>query len=296
MAMDRSALINELLTSYEEVGGINHIEGANLPSKHTVSEITRTLLRLVFPGFYMNKDATNQCFQEMTQEKLDSVCENLGREVAKSLEFQWIAEVKTGDADAEAQQIVCDFIQQLPVIRQVLRTDVEAAFEGDPAATSFEEIILAYPGLEAITVQRMAHTLYASGIKLIPRMMTEWAHSRTGIDIHPGAHIGRFFFIDHGTGVVIGETCEIGEHVKIYHGVTLGARSTSHVEELRGKKRHPTIEDYVTIYPGATILGGETVIGEGSTVNGNVFLIESVPPHCRVAHEKHALVVTPLKN
>ncbi len=295
MVMDRSALINELLTSYEEVGGINHIEGANLPSKHTVSEITRTLLRLVFPGFYMNKDATDQCFQEMTQDKLDWVCEHLGREVAKSLEFQWIAEVKSGDAEAEAQQIVCNFIQQFPLIRKVLRTDVEAAFEGDPAATSFEEIILAYPGLEAIAVQRMAHALYASGIKLIPRMMTEWAHSRTGIDIHPGAHIGEYFFIDHGTGVVVGETCEIGEHVKIYHGVTLGARSTSQVEKLRGKKRHPTIEDHVTIYPGATILGGETVIGEGSTVNGNVFLVESVPAHSRVAHEKHALVVTPIK-
>lgn len=295
MATDRSALINELLTSYEEVGGINHIDGANLPSKHTVSEITRTLLRLVFPGFYLNKDASEQCFQEMTQEKLDWVCEHLGREIAKSLEFQWIAEVKNGDSEAEAQTIVCNFIQQLPAIRRVLRTDVEAAFDGDPAATSFEEIILAYPGLEAITVQRLAHALYASGIKLIPRMMTEWAHSRTGIDIHPGAHIGEYFFIDHGTGVVVGETCVIGKHVKVYHGVTLGALSTSHVEELRGKKRHPTIQDRVTIYPGATILGGETVIGEGSTVNGNVFLTESVPPNSRVSHEKHALVVKPLK-
>lgn len=217
MGIDRSALINELLTSYEEVGGINHIEGANLPSKHTVSEITRTLLRLVFPGFYLNKDA-NQCFQEMTQEKLDWVCENLEREVAKSLEFQWIAEVKSGDAEAEANRIVSDFIHQLPAIRRVLRTDVEAAFDGDPAATSFEEIILAYPGLEAISVQRMAHRLYATGIKLIPRMMTEWAHSRTGIDIHPGAHIDEYFFIDHGTGVVVGETCIIGKHVKVYHG------------------------------------------------------------------------------
>ncbi len=295
MVQDRSALLNELLTSYEEVGGINHIEGANLPSKHTVSEITRTLLRLVFPGFYINRDASEQCFQEMTLEKLDWVCENLSREVAKSLEFQWIAEIKNGDAEAEAQTIVSDFIQQLPAIRRVIRTDVEAAYEGDPAATSFEEIILAYPGLEAIAVQRMAHALYDCGIKLIPRMMTEWVHSRTGIDMHPGATIGEYFFIDHGTGVVIGETCTIGQHVKIYHGVTLGARSTHKVEELRGHKRHPTIEDNVTIYPGATILGGETVIGEGSTVNGNVFLVESVPALSRVAHEPHALVVKPLK-
>jgi serine O-acetyltransferase len=295
MAVERKALLGELMASYQEVGGINHIEGANLPSKHTVSEITRTLLRLIFPGFYMNKDASNLCFEEMTQEKLDWVCEHLSREVAKSLEFQWAAQGKTGDAQAEAQQCVYTFIQQLPAIRRVIRTDVEAAYEGDPAATSFEEIILAYPGLEAIAVQRMAHALYACGIKLIPRMMTEWVHSRTGIDIHPGADIGDYFFIDHGTGVVVGETCVIGKYVKIYHGVTLGARSTTDVEELRGKKRHPTIEDRVTIYPGATILGGETVIGEGSTVNGNVFLAESVPPKSRVAHEQHALVVKPLK-
>lgn len=295
MVKDRSALLAELLTSYQEVGGINHLDGANLPSKHTVSEITRTLLRLIFPGFYMNKDASDQCFEEMTQEKLDWVCENLGREVEKSLEFEWAAEGKSGNAAAEAQECVCKFIQGLPAIRRVIRTDVEAAYEGDPAATSFEEIILAYPGLEAIAVQRMAHALYGCGIKLIPRMMTEWVHSRTGIDIHPGATIGDYFFIDHGTGVVVGETCSIGEHVKVYHGVTLGALSTHHVEKLRGHKRHPTIEDGVTIYPGATILGGETVIGAGSTVNGNVFLAESAPPQSRVAHEKHALVIKPLK-
>jgi serine O-acetyltransferase len=167
----------------------------------------------------------------------------------------------------------------------MLRTDVVAAYNGDPAALSQEEIIVAYPFVEAIAVQRLAHELYRKQIALIPRIMTEWAHTRTGMDLHPGAKIGPHFFVDHCTGTVIGETCEIGQHVKIYHGVTLGAKSTSDVQLLRGKKRHPTIEDHVTIYPGATILGGETVIGEYSTIGGNVFLTGSVPPYSLVVFE-----------
>jgi serine O-acetyltransferase len=295
MAKDREKLLSDLLASYEEVGGINHIDGANLPSKQTVEEITRLLLRLVFPGFYRTEDGSSQYLEEVTREKLDWICKNLGRELAKSMEFASQEGTSSLSSKEAAQKMVCDFITQLPAIRRILKTDVEAAYDGDPAANSFEEIILAYPGMEAIAVQRMAHALYRQGERLIARMMTEWAHSRTGIDIHPGADIGEYFFIDHGTGVVIGETTEIGNHVKVYHGVTLGARSTTAVETLRNHKRHPTIEDEVTIYPGATILGGETVIGKGSTVNGNVFLMESVPPMSRVAHEKSALVVTPLK-
>jgi serine O-acetyltransferase len=163
-------------------------------------------------------------------------------------------------------------------VRELLQTDVAAAFEGDPAARSYEEIILAYPGLEAIAIQRAAHTLYSAGVPLIPRMMTEWAHGRTGIDIHPGAKIGSHFFIDHGTGVVIGETCEIGSRVKLYQGVGLVARSLSQGQALAGTKRHPTIEDHVTIYAGATIVGGDTVVGARSTIGANVFLMESVPP------------------
>jgi len=178
-----------------------------------------------------------------------------------------------------------EFLGNLPRIRELLQTDTEAAYSGDPAARSKEEVIVAYPFIETIAVQRLAHELYQRQISLIPRIMTEWAHARTGIDLHPGARIGTHFFIDHGTGTVVGETCEIGHHVKMYHGVTLGARSTSKVEELRGKKRHPTIEDYVTIYPGATILGGETVIGAGSTIGGNVFIMESVAPHSLVIYD-----------
>jgi serine O-acetyltransferase len=166
-------------------------------------------------------------------------------------------------------------------VRKLLQTDVQAAYEGDPAARSYDEIILAYPGIEAIAIQRLAHVLYSEGVPLIPRMMTEWAHAKTGIDIHPGAQIGSHFFIDHGTGVVIGETCVIGSHVKLYHGVTLGARSFAKDEQgnlVKGIKRHPDVEDYVTIYPNAIILGGDTVIGARSTIGANVFLMKGVPP------------------
>jgi serine O-acetyltransferase len=174
----------------------------------------------------------------------------------------------------------------LPKIRELLQTDAQAAWEGDPAALSKEEVIVAYPFLEAIAVQRCAHELYKQKIALIPRIMTEWAHSRTGIDIHPGAKIGSHFFIDHGTGCVIGETCEIGNHVKMYQGVSLVARSLSAGQQLRGVKRHPTVEDNVTIYAGATIIGGETVIGQGSTIGANVFLLQSVPANSLAIYEE----------
>ncbi len=178
-----------------------------------------------------------------------------------------------------------EFLAGLPAVRQVLQTDAEAAYNGDPAALSREEVIVAYPFMEAIAVQRLAHELFKREVALIPRIMTEWAHARTGMDLHPGARIGPYFFVDHCTGTVIGETCIIGKNVKVYHGVTLGAKSTAGGQQLRGTKRHPTIEDGVTIYPGATILGGDTVIGEGSTIGGNVFLTSSVPPHSLVVFE-----------
>jgi serine O-acetyltransferase len=195
---------------------------------------------------------------------------------------------RNGSVEPDADRILRDFFSKLATVREVLWTDIDAAFEGDPASTSFEEIILAYPSLEAIAIQRMAHILYQSDLPLIPRMMTEWAHSRTGIDIHPGAKIGSYFFIDHGTGVVIGETCEIGVHVKLYHGVTLGARSfqkDDHGHVKKGGKRHPNVEDYVTIYPNSTILGGGTTVGARSTIGGNVFLMQSVPPDSLVYYE-----------
>ena len=187
--------------------------------------------------------------------------------------------------------LVESFVQRLPAVRTLLAADVEAAFEGDPAAKSYAEIVVAYPALHAIATYRIAHELHLLGVPILPRMMTEHAHDRTGIDIHPGARIGRRFFIDHGTGVVIGETSAIGDNVRIYQGVTLGARSPRHGEMLRGVKRHPTIEDDVVIYAGATILGGETVIGRGSVIGGNVWLTESVPEDSRVTLEQPRLLV-----
>ena len=181
------------------------------------------------------------------------------------------------------------FFETIPKVREILHTDVEAAYEGDPAALNKEEIILSYPFIEAIAIQRMAHGLHLSGIPIIPRMMTEWAHGRTGIDIHPGATIGSHFFIDHGTGVVIGETSVIGNYVKMYQGVALIGRSLSGGQSLRGVRRHPTIEDHVTIYAGTTIMGGETVIGAHSTLGANVFLTHSVPPHSLVFYEEKQL-------
>jgi serine O-acetyltransferase len=186
---------------------------------------------------------------------------------------------------ASPDAVVLHFVERLPAVRALVAEDVEAAFEGDPAAKSFAEIVVAYPSIRAIAIYRIAHELHTQGVPVLPRMMTEHAHDRTGIDIHPGAAIGRRFFIDHGTGVVIGETCAIGDNVRIYQGVTLGARSPRHGESLRGTKRHPTIEDDVTIYAHATILGGETVIGRGSVIGGNVWVMESVPPGSKVIAE-----------
>ena len=186
------------------------------------------------------------------------------------------------------------FCAELAIVRELLQTDVEAAFDGDPSALLREEIILAYPFIEAIAIQRLAHRLYREGAPLIPRMMTEWAHARTGIDIHPGAQIGSHFFVDHGTGVVIGETCRIGNHVKLYHGVTLGARSFAKDESgriVKGTKRHPDVEDHVTIYPNSTILGGETVIGAHSTIGANVFLMQSIAPYSLVLYEEKQLSI-----
>jgi serine O-acetyltransferase len=199
-------------------------------------------------------------------------------------------------ADVKAEEILTWFMSQLGRLRKVLWTDVDAAYEGDPAATSYEEVIVAYPAIEAIAIQRMAHLLYEKKVPLIPRLMTEWAHTRTGIDIHPGAKIGPHFFIDHGTGVVVGETTEIGARVKLYHAVTLGARSflkDEHGKIKKGGKRHPTLEDDVTIYPNSTVLGGETVIGARSTIGGNVFLIQSVPPDSLVYYEEKQLQIVP---
>jgi serine O-acetyltransferase len=279
-------LTDELIASYARVGGINHLDGVNLPSKSAIAEITVDLLRLIFPGFLDERIIHSSEIRMATANLLDTVQGRLEDEIYKSLEYS--AENVPGQPDlrARAHELTIDFLGRLPRIRELLQTDTEAAYQGDPAAFSKEEVIVAYPFIEAIAVQRMAHELYLENIALIPRIMTEWAHSRTGMDLHPGAQIGSHFFVDHCTGTVIGETSIIGNHVKLYQSVGLVARSLSGGQSLRGQKRHPTIEDHVTIYANATIVGGETVVGEGSTIGANAFLMHSVPPHSLVLAEE----------
>lgn len=286
-------IVKELLDSYCQVGGINNIDGSNLPSKRAIAVLCSDLLQILFPGFLDEKVVHSGELSHSTQSRIESFARRLQTEVCKSLRLG-----RPDCSENEAKQIVLRTMESLPAIRELLLSDVEAAFEGDPASVSFDEIILAYPCLEAIAIQRCAHTMYRQKVPLIPRMMTEWAHSRTGIDIHPGAHIGTHFFIDHGTGVVIGETCVIGSHVKLYHGVTLGAKSFQKDEEgriLKGGKRHPNVENNVTIYPNSTVLGGETVIGENSTIGGNVFLQHCIPANSLVYYEETQLKIVPKK-
>ena len=278
-------LTNDLVASYARLGGINHLDGKNLPSKRAITDITCDLLRLLFPGFFDEKLIHSSEIKVETAALLDSVLGMLEDEIRKSLEYHPPGGLAKKDVTNEARRLTMGFLDSLPRVREILQTDVEAAFEGDPAAASREEIIVSYPFVEAIAVQRLAHELYLKNVAIIPRIMSEWAHARTGMDLHPGAKIGSHFFVDHGTGTVVGETAIIGNHVKMYHGVTLGAKSTAGGQALRGQKRHPTIEDRVTIYPGATILGGETVIGAGSTVGGNVFIMNSVAPNSLVIYD-----------
>ncbi|MDR3139583.1 MAG: serine O-acetyltransferase [Treponema sp.] len=271
--------IEALVNSYGSYGLVNHSGGDNLPSRESIEDILYGLDELIFPGFRENKGLDHDNLQLITAERVYHIARELVREVEKSIVFSFrkgITSCGYGGCHAAAELIVDDFFDELPKIRGALALDMQAAFRGDPAAKSLEEVIVSYPGFDAITVHRLAHFFWVRGVPLIPRMMSELVHGRTGIDIHPGAEIGESFFIDHGTGVVIGETTVIGKNVKLYQGVTLGALSVK--KEEAGKKRHPTIEDDVTIYAGATILGGETVIGRGSTIGGNVWLTASVPP------------------
>jgi serine O-acetyltransferase len=279
-------LTNDLLASYARVGGINHLDGKNLPSKTAIAGITVDLLRLLFPGFFEEKPLHSSELKVETAILMDSVQGRLEDELLKALEYRTRDSAKKKDQRPEARQLTLQFLSRLPRVREILQTDAEAAFNGDPAALSKEEVIVAYPFMEAIAVQRMAHELYRQEVALLPRIMTEWAHSRSGMDLHPGARIGTHFFVDHCTGTVIGETCHIGNHVKMYQGVGLVARSLAGGQALKGQKRHPTVEDHVTIYAGATIVGGETVIGAHSTVGANVFLMHSVPPHSLVLYEE----------
>lgn len=278
-------LTNQLVASYAKVGGINHLDGKNLPSKRAVCSITADLLRLLFPGFFDEKPIHSSEIKVETAALLDSVLGALEDEIRKSLEYQPPSGLAKKDIHDEAHKLTVQFLTKLPDLREILQTDTQAAFDGDPAASSKDEVLVAYPFVEAIAVQRLAHELFLKEVPLIPRIMSEWAHARTGMELHPGAEIGSYFFVDHCTGTVVGETCIIGNHVKMYHGVTLGAKSTAGGQQLRGKKRHPTIEDRVTIYPGATILGGDTVIGANSTIGGNVFIMESVQPNSLVIYD-----------
>jgi serine O-acetyltransferase len=281
--------VSELLRSYASAGGLNNRDAHNLPSKRAIGQMCEDLLQIIFPGFHDEDAVHHSSIEEVTAVRLSSVVKRLSEQVRKA--------VRIGDPHkptGRTPPIIRKFCQSLPEVRDVLRTDIEAAFGGDPATLHREEVILSYPFIEAIAIQRLAHRLYHYGAPIVPRMMTEWAHSRTGIDIHPGASIGTHFFIDHGTGVVIGETCTIGNHVKLYHGVTLGARSFAKDgggNLIKGGKRHPDVENHVTIYPNSTILGGETVIGKNSTIGANVFLMHSVPPHSLVVYEEKQLVI-----
>ncbi len=278
-------LADQLVASYARVGGINHLDGKNLPSKTAIAQITVDLLRLLFPGFFDERIIHSSEIKTETAVLMDSVVERLESEVAKSLEYAPPSNTKKAQLRALARHLTGDFLASLPAIRDLLQTDVEAAFNGDPAALSKEEVIVAYPFVEAIAVQRLAHQLYLKQVALIPRIMTEWAHTRSGMDLHPGARIGSHFFVDHCTGTVVGETTIIGEGVKMYQGVGLVARSLSGGQALRGQKRHPTLEDRVIIYAGATIMGGDTVVGAGSTIGANVFLTHSVAPNSLVVNE-----------
>ena len=287
--MSLESITAGLLASYAQQGGINHVDGANLPSEESVNRLASDLMHLLFPGFFEQIPLTKSSVEALTLERLGSVLHRLTTEIEKALRS--VSDPAPVD---NARQHAMALLQTLPQIRTILQTDVEAAYTGDPAARSTDEIILSYPCVRAISLQRVAHVLYKRKVPHLPRMLTEYAHERTGADIHPGAEIGSHFFIDHCTGVVVGETTRIGNHVKIYQGVTLGARSfelDEHGNPVKGVKRHPDIEDHVTIYPGATILGGDTVIGAHSVIGSNVWMMKSVPPHSIVYYQGEATSV-----
>ena len=292
MALTVAQLTERLLESYKRDGGTNHVDGTNLPSKHAVGGIALDLLRLLFPGFFDERPVHSSEVGDVASALLHSVLARLESEIRKSLKYA-TRQPRDTDPPKAAHALTRRFLGNLPRIRELLRTDTDAAFNGDPAAFSREEVIVAYPCIEAIAVQRLAHELYLQNVPLIPRIMTEWAHSRTGIDLHPGARIGTHFFIDHGTGTVVGETAVIGNQVKLYQGVGLVAKSLAAGQALRGQKRHPTLEDRVTVYAGATIIGGDTVVGAGSTIGASVFLASSVPANSLVVPEATRVRVTP---
>ncbi len=288
-------LVQAIVASYQENPRTRHIDegqggaggvksGGHLPNRESVIELIRLIRELLFPGYFGKQNLSTRTLDYHVGELITVIHDKLYEQVNNAIRHQAMRRgTECPSCDTTAEAIVQEFLGSLPGLRATLGTDVQAAFEGDPAASDTDEIIFSYPGLFAISVYRIAHELHRAEVPLIPRIMTEYAHNLTGIDIHPGATIGDYFFIDHGTGVVIGETTLIGQRVKLYQGVTLGALSTRGGQILKGAKRHPTLEEDVTVYSGATILGGETVIGKGATINGNVFITQSVPAYTRVS-------------
>ena len=282
---DIEQVVDLVLEDYAGGRDIDRMESASQPDKDVIIDVIEKLRRIVFPGYFRDKTYRIYNAKHNLSMLIEDVMYNLSREVALVL-----------PAEENAEKICLEFLSRIPAIRQVVQTDLQAAYDGDPAATGMAEIIFSYPGLFAITVYRLAHELYLLNVPMIPRIMTEYAHSVTGIDIHPGATVGKYFFIDHGTGIVIGETTIIGDNVKIYQGVTLGGLSTRGGQSLRGKRRHPTIEDNVTIYANAAILGGETVIGQGCVIGSSAFITKSVPPCTTVTMKTQELQMKPQGN
>ncbi len=274
-------VVESILADYRCGRDIDCIQLCRQPDRDVIIDILEKLRRIVFPGYFREKTYRIYNIRHNLSMLIEDVMFHLNRQVQLVLEGP--------DAEAQARDICLEFFRQLPAVRALVQTDLQAAYDGDPAATGKAEIIFSYPGLFAITVYRLAHVLHRLGVPMIPRIMTEYAHSITGIDIHPGAVIGEYFFIDHGTGIVIGETTVIGRRVKLYQGVTLGGLSTRGGQSLRGKKRHPTIEDNVTVYAGASILGGETRIGAGSVIGANAFIVTSIAPGTTVTPKSQEL-------
>ena len=279
-------LVDTILADYAAGREIDRMELVRRPDKTAVIDIIDKLRWIIFPGYSRDKNYKVYNAKHNLSMLIEDVFYNLNKQI--SLAFQG-AGLSEDDAKTRAEQVSVQFFEKIPAVRAVVQTDLQAFYEGDPAATDVSEIIYAYPGLFAITVYRLAHELYLMEVPLLPRIMTEHAHSVTGIDIHPGATVGEYFFIDHGTGIVIGETTVIGKNVKIYQSVTLGALSTRGGQSLRGKRRHPTIEDNVTIYAGASVLGGDTVVGQGSVIGSNAFITKSVAPCTTVSIKNQEL-------
>lgn len=293
MKHDTKNLVNEIIKSYNSHKDICRVDEENMINKEIIIEIIDRLRKIIFPGYFDNSKIRSEYISYIVGEHLEFIQYNLKKQIARALgSGEMCSECPKSALDGKAEEITNEFLEKIPMIREYLYTDVQAAFDGDPAASSTDEIIFSYPGLYAITVYRIAHELQLLKVPMIPRIMTEHAHSLTGIDIHPGATIGKRFCIDHGTGIVVGETTTIGDNVKIYQGVTLGALSTRKGQELRGVKRHPTIGSNVTIYSETSILGGETVIGDGATIGGNAFIVNSVAAGVKVSVKKPELQIS----